>query len=82
MAVCPGVLSTHPIRTGIELRPASASPAGLDFEVIIEFLFSSVAAPELHAKAYARVDDQAFAERRRRSESGHHSNAIEGIHQP
>ena len=35
---------------------------------------------ELHARAYARVDEQALAELRRRSESGHHSNAIEGIH--
>ena len=35
---------------------------------------------ELHAQAYVRVDDQALAELRRRSESGHCSNAIEGIH--
>ena len=35
---------------------------------------------DLHTQAYACVDDQLLAELRRPSESGHHSNAIEGIH--
>ena len=35
---------------------------------------------ELRAKPFARLDDQALAEIRRRYESAHHSNAIEDIH--
>lgn len=35
---------------------------------------------ELRARPYARLDDAALAELRRRSAAAHHSSAIEGIH--
>ena len=35
---------------------------------------------ELRGQSYARIDDAALAELRRRAANAHHSSAIEGIH--